>query len=660
MRNKGLLVSSIIIVGLIVCGCSTSRKISRLNAKGEKADLALPKEADFLPDNVSGTKFKSDTLIVKGEDGNDIVLMKAVKDDDGEMVATDVLEAAVITARFRNKAERNGKIDLEWLVKVPSSMIDDNWQIRLNHDMYILEDSVRLEPIFITGKNYREKQLRGYEQYEKFLSSIITDSTVFVNKFLLEIFLERNIPEVFKFRNDSSFVSNEEFASAYGVTEMQAIEHYTNTCRVSHNNRRKANTGKKYAKKVKVPITSDGVRLDTIIVTPTGDYVYKYTETITTKPKLRKVDVVLSGDIYEQDKHLYTIPRTEPLTFYISSLSSFLRDTKRFLYRIIWRQAEANSSYNIMFEVAKDKVNPSLGNNESEISRIKYNLKELMENKVFDLDSIVVTANCSPEGLISVNRKLSQSRSQNVTAYFDQYMQHLVDSIDREKGFAVDENGNVITSQKTQRIKFISRSNPENWDVLDMLVAEDTTMTLDQRESYFDIRDEYSDLDKRERAMAKQSYYQYLKDKLYPQLRVVKFDFHLHRKGMVKDSVHTTVLDSTYMAGLEALKDRDYDSAVSLLGKYNDFNAAVAFLATDRNQSALNILQNEEKTAEVNYMLAILYSRLGDMQNAVNCYLESCRQDKTYISRGNLDPEISLLIKMYGLNKQEDDDDLYL
>jgi len=82
----------------------------------------------------------------------------------------------------------------------------------------------------------------------------------------------------------------------------------------------------------------------------------------------------------------------------------------------------------------------------------------------------------------------------------------------------------------------------------------------------------------------------------------------------------------------------------------------VAYLSMDRNYSALQILEKEEKTAEVNYMMAILRSRINDIQGAVEAYMEACRQNPVYISRGNLDPEISVLIKTYGLNKQDEEE----
>ena len=156
--------------------------------------------------------------------------------------------------------------------------------------------------------------------------------------------------------------------------------------------------------------------------------------------------------------------------------------------------------------------------------------------------------------------------------------------------------------------------------------------------------------------MQKFPYYKYLREKFYPRLRTVRFDFHLHRKGMVKDTIHTTVLDSTYMDGVQAIRDRDYETALTLLRPYEDYNTAIAYLCMDYNASALQILEKLDRNAQVNYMLAVLYSRRGEEQKAVECYVRSCSQDPTYVHRGNLDPEISVLIRRYGLNAQPEDE----
>ena len=161
--------------------CGPTRKIGQIRQQELAATLALSRNEIEEERKVIAVA-RRDTLTVQDEGGNTVLIMKAVKDQaSGEMVATDVLDAAVITARFRNVAERNGRIDLRFEIIVPALMQDTRWQLRFYPDMFILEDSLRLEPVLITGREYRQQQLRGYQQYEKFLRSIITDSTRFLD-----------------------------------------------------------------------------------------------------------------------------------------------------------------------------------------------------------------------------------------------------------------------------------------------------------------------------------------------------------------------------------------------------------------------------------------------------------------------------------------------
>ena len=75
-------------------------------------------------------------------------------------------------------------------------------------------------------------------------------------------------------------------------------------------------------------------------------------------------------------------------------------------------------------------------------------------------------------------------------------------------------------------------------------------------------------------------------------------------------------------------------------------------MAKDRNRSALDCLEKEEETADVLYLKAILLSRFARDEEACDCYKRACEMDGSYVFRGNLDPEITLLIKKFGLNKE--------
>ena len=652
----------IIIVLLCAQSCSTPSKIETVQREKLHAEIGLVQEP-VLPNTDVYDINRPDTLVIHDDDGREMILMKAVKDENGEMVATDVINAAVVEARFRNVAERHGKVDIEFQIRVPKEMQDEAWQLRFYPRMHILEDTLKLDQIVITGAKYRKAQLRGYQQYEKFLASIITDSTRFINLHMLELFIQRNIPDLYAFKADSTEVADEAFnrildmqiassyASQFGVTGRDAIEHYTNTISKRLNARRAARRNEMYQRYVRVPIVNEGVRLDTVIVAANGDFIYNYIQTIHTRPKLRKVDVVLTGDIFEQDKRLYEIPETEPLTYYISSLSAFVDSTPRYKKKIISRRVQANTACYIDFEQGSAEIIEDLSHNRSEMGRIKGNLGSLIENLEFDLDSIVVTASCSPEGTVAFNTRLSQRRSESVSRYFSEFIKAYRDSLREENMIHVYFDGmseDEIPGQAGNDVKFISRNDPENWRMLDVLVEQSEVLTENEKLIYKDIR-EIENPDLREESLSWQDFYPHLREVLYPRLRTVKFDFHLHRKGMVKDTIQTTVLDEEYMAGVQAIRDRDYETAIPLLRPYQDYNAAVAFTAMDYNASALQILEALPETDQVNYLLAVIYSRQGRDKDAVEHYLKACRQTPAYWHRGNLDPEISELIKRYNL-----------
>lgn len=649
---------------LLVLACSTPTKIERVRQQHLQAQLALSRN-EIEEERKVIASGRKDTIRVKDDaTGEEQFIMHAIKDESGEMVANEVLNAAVITARFRNIAERHGKIDIRFEVIVPKEMQDPDWQLRFYPDMFILEDSVRLESVIVTGANYRRDQLRGYELYRKYLSGIITDSTAFIDWKNLEIWLARNIPELYKYKNDTSFVDENEFYSAFGATEEDAIRHYTNGYRLSKNKAKWERRGDVFRKYVKVPIDSVNVRIDTVLQNADGDFVYSYVETIRTRPKLKKVDVVLSGDIYQSDMLLYEMSRTEPLTFYISSVSAFVDGTERYLTKTISRRAAANTACYVDFAQGKSDLDIEMGNNREEMGRIRGNILQLLQNKTFDLDSIVIAASASPEGTTRANGALAERRAASVAKYYSDYIKHYNDSLRRNASLTVtvDDSGRERMGREkveTQDIKFLSRSNGENWEMLTVLVDEDSTLTKDDKWSFVKYM-EMADVDQRELALQKEPYYRYIRENLYPRLRTVKFDFFLHRKGMIVEEMETTELDTTYMNGVQAIRDRDYELAITLLRPYQDFNTAVAFVAMDYNASAMAILQNLERTPQVNYMLALLYARNGDDEKAVQCYLDACKQDHSYVFRGNLDPEIYVLIQRYGLNKQDDDDlDVY-
>ncbi|MBE6235505.1 MAG: hypothetical protein E7112_04640, partial [Bacteroidales bacterium] len=530
-RIKGNILIAGLLMILALASCSTRRQLKALyEGQLDTVLFNMPKRS-ASPNTIAAQNVAQDTIIIKDAQGNEQFLMKAVQDEEtGEMVATEVLEAATVTARFQNIAERRGKVDLEYLVTVPENMLNNDWQFRLYPSMVIQGDSTDLEAIFITGRGYREAQLRGYERYDRFVRKIVEEDIYFINVYQLERFVSRNFPDLYAFKTDTTFVSEEQFESYYGVKEQEAIEHYTQKLMRKWNNSLKNKRGKKYEQLVKTPIVTEGVRLDSVITKANGDVVYHYVQTINTRPKLRKATINLKGSIYQGNEMIYLLPNFKPLDYYISTTSTFADlNVVKYLTQVIERRAYANTAYKIDFKVAKSDINPELGNNAAEIEKIKANLRNLLDNEEFDLDSIVVNATASPEGTYVRNGQYAQARSESVTRYFDRFIKEYRDSLEAatEEGFSIvltneldsTMTEDIIIPEKDTipEIKLTARSTPENWDDLLEYIREDTVMTDTQKQQYFDLHGTLTP-DARENQMKKYGWYSYAKKEIYPKL----------------------------------------------------------------------------------------------------------------------------------------------
>ena len=128
--------------------------------------LSVPDDDDMEEEPAGDIVIDSMRTSLAGEP----FIMNAIKDaETGEMVATDVISASRVTARFRNVAERAGYVSISFDVTVPSQLSSSGWRLKILPRMTMHDDTLYLDPVFITGQAYREGQLRGYERYRRFL-----------------------------------------------------------------------------------------------------------------------------------------------------------------------------------------------------------------------------------------------------------------------------------------------------------------------------------------------------------------------------------------------------------------------------------------------------------------------------------------------------------
>ena len=235
------------------------------------------------------------------------------------------------------------------------------------------------------------------------------------------------------------------------------------------------------------------------------------------------------------------------------------------------------------------------------------------------LDSIRVTSSCSPEGEYGYNKKLSISRSKSVSDYL-------------KKNFSGLGR------------KIINANIPEDWERLRLIVKNDSILSERTKAKLLTVTS-IENIDDFEASFVNLPEYRYLRENIYPKLRSVNFEFFLHKRGVVKDTIHTTILDSTYMSGVESLAQLDYKKAVTKLLKYEDYNAALACLTAGYEETALKILENlKRKDAKSYYLLSIIYARNKKYKLAKNYFDKAVLLKPSLRHRANLDPELSDII----------------
>ena len=611
---------------LMVSACTSYTKVRQMKSGEVAMGLSVREDSEW---EVQEEAHVMDTVVASVSEGP--ILMNAIRDSEtGEMVATDVISASKVTARFRNVPERDGYVTIGFDITVPSGMMDSRWQLKILPTMRIQHDTVMLQPVYITGKGYRQDQLRGYQRYQAFLASIITDTTDLVRMRQLEIFLQRNFPETYSMKNDTSIVTQPMAESLFGVTQIEALRHYTKDWKVRRNEWKKRNKGAMFRRFVKDSIVRVGLKLDTVI-TRHGDFIYQYNHTFRSRQGLRKVAVNICGELFENGKSLLKLPFPEELTFYVSSLSSLADTTTRYMMIVLERQVNDHTKALIDFESSSSKVDTSRGDNATELRRVLRCIEDVIDRDDLELDSLVVAASCSPEGSYEYNAKLSLARSAAV----------------------MDVLSEKITSGVRNVLK--ASSVPENWRQLNVLIQNDTVLADSGRKRILKLMCDLSEPDAVEGRLSGMSEYRYLREKLYPQLRSVSFDFYLHRKGMVKDTVHTTCVDTVYMSGVEAMARLDYKRAVEILRPYSDYNTALAYVSAGYNHSALQVLEElDSGDARVCYLLAMVLSRLGNDRQAMEYFERALELAPALEFRANLDPEMSELVKRRSKNIQYD------
>ena len=370
---------------------------------------------------------------------------------------------------------------------------------------------------------------------------------------------------------------------------------------------------------VKFPYPED-VRLDSL-VEGRSTVTYYYSQAVKTDETSKKMLITLQGQVLAVDDSAYRLPPSDTLSYVVSSMLSFVDTVPRYRIKVIDKFVTVEDRNYIQFFVGDTRVVDTQDDNRRQLDKITGLIRQIVEQQEFYVDTITLTAASSPEGAYAFNDRLSQGRAAALKRYLVRRYGKSIDTMLSVQWVAED------WAELTNRIR-TDREIINRDAILELIVAEKNP-------------------DRREQAIRQRfpKEYAYIRSVIYPQLRAVNFRYNLRRKGMVKDTIHTTELDTAYARGVELLQKRKYAKALYILNDYNDRNTVVAHLSLDHNERAMELLATMPKDAVTEYLRAIACSRLGRKEEGREHFLEACRLDGRMEYRGNLDPEIAELLK---------------
>lgn len=94
------------------------------------------------------------------------------------------LNEVVVTAKSRFTPEQDGRVNIDFILKVPKELLSTNFRVTLNPKLLHNDSLVPLKNILLKGDEFKIRQKQSYVDYENFLNSIVEKSnydSVFVD-----------------------------------------------------------------------------------------------------------------------------------------------------------------------------------------------------------------------------------------------------------------------------------------------------------------------------------------------------------------------------------------------------------------------------------------------------------------------------------------------
>lgn len=615
------------LVALLACSCGISYKATRTH----NIDPTLPpKKAPRVARFAQDTSFADNFTVWEKDDSTTLYMLDRVVDEaTGEEMASVNMEAITVMASSKTVVERLGEITIDFNVSIPRSMQDTRWCLNfvpVAVDNFGVEQV--LEPVVIKGELFSDVEKRHVWQMDTYLNKLLGEEGESTTNTIL-------------------------LAKYYEALNAQPTE------------ARRRKVRKTFEETIRFPLKTE-VRLDSVI-RHRSDITYYYRQTVKPTSGMRRLHLHFDSHIEAVNGVAYQLPPSDTLTYYISSMISLIDTTMVYRKEVISKYLVVNDRnqlgcrVNVVFPQGKTNIIDTLRDNRQQIANIRTLMDSLVNHNEFIVDSIVLTAASSPEGSYKLNTSLAERRADALKEYIianfqrspeDNLTFEAVALPDSLMGAATPAAVATVDTTAEEPIDLrkvlVVRWIGEDWDEFEYQLNEDSVMCADPaKDKIIALARSIKNPDARE-AQIRAKYpeqYRYILKNLYPNMRAVNFKYDLRRRGMVQDTLITDVPDTTYLRGVELLRQRDYQKALEILVDYETPNTALVDMSLGYNHNAYDILRKcRNRSANSEYLYAICCSRLGKLREGVASYNRAVAMDERLMFRAGLDPEIQDLL----------------
>lgn len=287
-----------------------------------------------------------------------------VGDDGEEMVKIDV-EAISVRATSRTLPERNGMVEIDFLIMLPASLQGESQSLTITPYLITPEGKKALEPLQIRGGLFSKLQERNYWRFAKYRDILQT-------------------------KYNYGPMSSADSASLKGVFEEYVRYPYLDQARL------------------------DSVSRGKDLMT------YHYRENVKVEKDSKRMQILLEGNVKALDGSVYILPVEDTLQFYLSTMLAFVENDERYKTRIVEKFAFVQDRNYLTFKVNNVKINDTLADNSAQLQKMRDLMYEVLYQSEFHVDSIILTAASSPEGSYAINTRLARERALSLASYLRQ------------------------------------------------------------------------------------------------------------------------------------------------------------------------------------------------------------------------------------------------